>query len=245
LQDATVYLRAAAIFLKDRCRVYGPATLPYSFQIVLLAEAIRRGTKDLTTEDLASKLERWFWLTTYTEYFASMSSTRLRKALEHLREVAEGKADVDPPDLVRTVHAIERFDFRAARSRAMALRMAELEPKTADGEVQGPFRLLAEHGRNAMPMLFPSREIEQHDLAERVENRILVGPKGFVQLRRLLRDEAEHGDPEIFRSHAIEPEAARELARGDRVEFLRLRRQRLIEIERSFVENLGLKYVIE
>jgi hypothetical protein len=246
LGEAARYLMTAARFLRERCKVYGPGTLPYSFQVVLLAEAIRVGTEGLTKElssEQLDRLQRWFWMTTYTEYFASMSATRLRKALEHLRRVVMEGLKPEPPDLPTKVDAARRFDFRAARSRAIALRMADLDPRGLDGPVEDPYQLLAEHGRNATPMIFLSRAVGNRPLAEGAENRIVAHPRDAAELRRELREGASSLDPVILRSHAIDEDAAEALSAGDVVGFLRIRRQRLLEIEKDFVEPLGLEYV--
>lgn len=86
LDDAAQPLKAMVEFLSRRCNILGPATLPYRYQAILLAEAIRTAGLDspLTTKQ-ENDLEYWFWLTTYGEYFAGINYSRLRKALVHLR----------------------------------------------------------------------------------------------------------------------------------------------------------------
>ncbi len=52
-----------------------------------------------------------------------------------------------------------------------------------------------------------------------------------------------HDDPPVkVRSHGIEEDASRALHTRNLRDFLTLRRERLIEIERQFVKNLGLDY---
>ncbi len=181
LDDAAQPLKAIASFLARRCKVYGPAVLPYRYQAVLLAEAIRiAGPEAQIPEQTEKALVRWFWLTTYGEYFAGINYSRLRKALEHLRGVVEHGNSPEPPDLAKEVRPWSRFDFRSPRSRAILLRMAELDPLGPGGESQEPFRLLAEHGRNAAPMLVMSREVGDRKVAEGPENRIIADPKDHI-----------------------------------------------------------------
>lgn len=248
LTEVTRYLKATARFLRDCCHVHGPETLPYSFQIVLLADAIRLGTCQLDrplSPKLEKDLSRWFWLTTYAEHFTGTSSTRLRKTLDHLHCVVLKGEDSRPADLSTKVGPVKRFDPRAARSRAFALRLAELGPRNADGRANDAFQLLASEGRDAVPTLIPSREIESIASAKGPENRIIAHPKEIAQLRRLLRERTRDCDPEILRSHAIEPDAAEALARGDVPAFFAHRHRRLVDLERAFVEPLGLEYVDE
>jgi hypothetical protein len=100
--------------------------------------------------------------------------------------------------------------------------------------------VLAEHGGDAVPMLLPSREVPAR-AAEGPENRILAHPREASQLRRLLRD-PQSCEPAVLRSHAIDEHAARALAEGNLAQFLAFRREQLFQLERSFVEGLGLKY---
>lgn len=246
LREATDAIKAAAGFLKEWCRVHSPSVLPYSFQIVLLADAIQRGTEGLKRglkPGAHEALARWFWLTTYTEYFAGISAVRLAKALEHIREVARMEVDPEPPGMSREVRPFRRFDFRSARSRAMALRMAELQPWNG-GPDRSPHQLLADYGPDAMPMLFPSREISARS-AEGPENRFLAHPGDAARVRRALMEPPglfpSDSEP-ILKSHAVDDQAAEALWKGDLTGFLRLRRRNLVELERVHVENLGLAY---
>lgn len=243
LDRATSLLLAAARFLRESCNVFGPATLPYSFQITLLAEAIRLGTRNLQQEltpDLIEALQRWFWITTYTEYFAGINSTRLSLEFEHLRGVAIRGDDPRPPGLPNNkVRATRRFDFRAARSRALSLRLAELSENPEQS-----FRLLAEHGKDAAPMLVPSRKVKDREVAQEPANRIVVSPAELLSLRKQLLNDPL-GDPQVLERHAIDSEAAKALARQDWKCFVECRRRRLDEIEREFVQDLDLEYVVE
>jgi len=243
LGRATLALLTAAKFLREHCKVYGPATLPYSFQVILLAEAIRLGTDNLQkalSPNLAEALQKWFWVTTYTEYFASINSTRLNSEFEHLKGVATGGKDPMPPGLSPKVRATRRFDFRAARSRALAVRLAELSEKP-----EQTFRLLAEHGRDAAPMLIPSRRVRDREIAQEPANRIVISPTEFPGFRKRLLQDPLSRNPKILERHAIERRAAEALAGEDWKSFVELRRDRLDEIERDFVEGLELEYVIE
>lgn len=243
LSEATDALKAAAVFLRERCRVHGPSVLPYSFQIVLLADAIRRGT-DGFQRDLSpgapEALARWFWLTTYTEYFAGISAVRLAKAVEHVRGVARTGADPEPPGMSREVRPLRRFDFRSARSRAIALRMAELQ--LWEGALdKSPHQLLAQYGPDAMPMLLPSRMIPARS-AEGPENRFLAHPAEATSVRRALMDPPGLFPPDMrfLESHAVDAQAIEALRRGNLPEFLRVRRRNLMGLEQTHVEALGL-----
>lgn len=248
LDKARDALVLAAEFLARACGIYGPQTLPYSYQVVLLADVLWRHREE-QAEELDDQLATWLWATTYGEYFASMSSTRLRNALEHLRAVADGNEAPLPRDLPDEILPPRRFDFRAARSRVIALTMADLEPVSPTGKAYKSshyaHQLLARHGRHAIPKILP-RNMVGGKRAESFENRIIAPPrKADALLHALHKPNLFDFDAQALRSHGITKDAAKAL-RGKKYDrFLDLRRAFLIDQERAFVESLGLRYVDE
>lgn len=226
--------------------IHGPGVLPYSYQMVLLADALGWAPHPPPSE-VVERLKRWLWSTTYAETFAGINSTQLRQALEHLREVvAHSETPVlgeDQPTIV----PITRFDFRSARSRAMAILMAaELQPRKADGSKLDALQLLAERGNEMVSFLFTgsggSPDSEQR---RSPENRILCLPTEANKIRQMLTMDLETCDPDIRRSHGIHDEVVAAWRHGGPAQMLRARRVRLVALERAKVESLGLSYASE
>jgi len=241
LDRAQRALITAARFLRRRCDIHGPQTLPYSFQIVLLAAVLDPFADDPDDDTHDDVLCQWLWATTYAEYFAGISSTGLRRAREHLTNIIDSEFEA-PPDLNRRVFAPGRFDFRSARTRAMALTMAELYPADARGNQRDRFSLLDAKGANAVGQLFTRDELggDPH-LTESVENRILGAPRELNQIRSKIRD--LEFDREQLASHGIDREGSAALRKHDYRAALRHRRAVLVTREREFVENeLGFEY---
>lgn len=241
LTETTESLIAAARFLR-LCGVEGPAVLPYSYQVVLLADAIAR-VEELD-EQAEQALRRWFWASTYAELFAGMSSTQLRETLVHVRAVAAGSAD--PLQIMgdATIGPIIRFDFRAARSRALLLRMAaDLRPQTSTGEPLDALSLLAREGVKATPMLYSTRELGDVELSSRPENRVICDPRDIRSLRAQLTVPIASMPDAFFESHGFDEVTRAAVRGGNSKEVLRLRRLRLVALERSHVESLGLTYL--
>lgn len=241
--EAARNLKRAADLLR-RCGIRGPAVLPYSYQIVLLADALGR-VRDHRDQAVIDRLTRWLWATTYGELFAGMNSTRLRLALDHVRAVARGEADPIPDDLDRVVVPITRFDFRSARSRALAVAMAvDWEPVRRDGKKAWPLKLLAEEGNDALPKLVVSVPKGSH-----VDPRCLAGPENrFISrpaeanlLRRDLLEPARFREV-IGRSHGLTPFVVTASRKGGVDALLHARRLVLLETERKRVEAIGLRY---
>lgn len=237
-------LMKAAGFFNTHCHVHGPKTLPYSLQLVLLADALYLRDHSLEEDlppGLADRLVRWFWLTTYTEAFGSSSSGYLRRTKEHLEEVVlQGGEPLSHDLFSREVRGLRRFDFRAARSKALALRLA-----ARCEEEQKAYEVLAEEGGSATPMLIRRSTLKVRSLAEEPANRIVADPREFPDLRRKLQNEPHTVPPTTLEAHAISKEALAALERQDWARFIEERRKTLDEIERDFVTELGLEYVVE
>ncbi|MEM9460472.1 MAG: DUF262 domain-containing protein [Myxococcota bacterium] len=244
LDDTVRSLIVATDFLREHCGIEGPAVLPYSYQVVLLADAIARAGE--LEAEAEVRLRRWLWATTYAELFAGMSASRLAETLRHVREVAAGAAD--PLALVgdQPIAPISRFDFRAARSRALMLRIADrCRPQDPDGKPIDALALLAHEGVRATPMLYSTRELGGVALSSRPENRIICTAADVGRVRQLLDGEPNlffKGSPEFFESHGLDEGAAEAARAGDRREVLRRRRARFVAIEREHVEQIGLSY---
>jgi hypothetical protein len=248
LEEAANSLKAAARFLRDECKIYGPAILPYSFQIVLLADAIWRATDCLQTElspETATLVRKWFWLTTYTEHFAGISAVRLAQTLTHLRELTTTEGGVpEPPGASRKVTPIpRRFDFRSARSRAIALRMADMQANISNYAGQNSYELLSVYGRSAIPMLILRGAKAPDKTLEGPENRVLVHPLLAPSLRGELLGIAHFKtDAKLLASYAVSEAAAEALKMEDNEAFLAHRRTTLIDLEEEFVKDIGLQY---
>lgn len=228
----------AASFLRERCVIPTPDFVPYSYQAVLIAAALEH-TPTLTNVQ-SDALYRWLWRTTYTALFLGARSQNINDALEKVRRiVAMGDADVVPSDdLVETLPS--RFDFRAARSKALAARLAELEPRTFDGKVVDVRKLFEASGAAAIGQLLePRRAVENTG----PENRFIYPPNIWPvdKVFALVDDSISQ---EVFRSQAI-PESAVPLWRSHKfADFFVQRRECILELEGEFVTGLGLRYSI-
>lgn len=65
--------------------VRGPAVLPYNYQLVLLADALRDTV--ILSDEQRSRLRLWFWATALGEYFRGISKSLFERAQKDLRQV--------------------------------------------------------------------------------------------------------------------------------------------------------------
>ncbi|MBT9558863.1 MAG: DUF262 domain-containing protein [Myxococcales bacterium] len=155
--------------------VLGPKAVPYDPQVILAA-AVAVDRQD--DPDFMTSFEGWFWATTYGEFFAVSNSAVMsagRRALE------TGSREPLERYLPNAIGPIDRFDFRAARSKALALLLARAWDR--DNELGGSASALANEGSEAVVTLRPR--------LPRVPENLMVVPRNVVpEVRAALTGES-------------------------------------------------------
>jgi hypothetical protein len=156
-------------------------------QLVFLAEFFRRCPEP--SEATAERLERWFWVTSFTGWFGGVNSTQAKLALDEIRELADGSSlDFELVDLDEPARPFpSRFDARSARVHAYLLYLSSLKPRfPEDGRVRelDPEALHAELGPRALSHVVSSG---LDDLQSSPANRMYVDRHYRGQAIRALR----------------------------------------------------------
>lgn len=221
-------------FLGQECGIRSPRVLPYPSHLIPLIEAVRRHSSWVAGAERAV-LARWFWTLAY-----SPRRSWPEAQLDLLDKMMDGR--IGKPTLVSRSGRLDPlprvFDFRSARCRSLALRMADL---AGDGAADA----LARHGAGAAPhLLYGFMKVPQ-DLFESPANRIVVEPDQAPEERLTLREACQNKPRskeglELLRRHAIPPAAADAFAAGDLGHFYALRLRSLEEMENDFARNTGL-----
>jgi hypothetical protein len=243
-----------AVLLLADFGVRGPRALPYAAQLVAIAELGHRLRGDGLNQNQHAIVNRWFWATTYGEYFTGMSGNRIRKAIYSLCHAVTEESDPIPPELIREVAPIRTFNFRATRSKALTLQMTW---KIAGTELRESTQgALGEQGVDAVHRLFTGRD------AALPENRIVALPEELERVRRQLmffRDlpGLKKADPStaieakraarrrLLPEYLIPPDepVAHDVLSGevpDAVDRILTARRTLIDdLERDFLDSLG------
>lgn len=245
-----------AVRLLSDIGVRGPRALPYAAQLVAIAELARRLNSDGPDQNQYATVNRWFWATTYGEYFTGMPSNRIRDAIDALCQAVTEDRNPIPPDLVREIAPIRTFNFHATRTKALALQMTW---RIADDQLrERTQRALGEQGVDAVHRLFARRG------ATLPENRIVALPEELQRVRQGLMPFRDVVLPDTSRDpsaalevkrrargrllseYLIPPDApvAHDVPGGeiaDAVErILADRRTRIDEVERDFLREIGL-----
>ncbi len=230
----------AVKFLIEKCGIPRLDLLPYAFQLILLTDAFRL-RPDLT-KDQKDKLVSWFWTTTYGEYFAGMSGDRIEKARKDLASgLDEGQWSLTRFDPFEVKELTRKFDFRAVRAKAFALRLSDVSGYALSND-EG-YNLLKEYGRECLLQILP-RTNNKKVIYSNYANRFLVDPKHGMTFRENLLSgslsTAEMG------SMLINSDMVLSLVHGDHEKFLQLRSVEIARVEKNFysrhLEAMGIDW---
>ncbi len=159
----------------------------------MLAESFRIDPKPDRT--VIERLVRWFWWVCYAYFPIGANSTRLRRALDLVRNIARGReVELEPMDQLDSIPA--RFDFRLARCKLLSLLMAaERRNAAANHETANRWgdadELLATKGYEALQNLYSSKQLSP-ELYRSPANRVLVTADHLETLRQHLRIREEN-----------------------------------------------------
>lgn len=241
LDQSVRNIATAAEFLASNCLVAGPGILPYALQIVLIADAFRQyPSTDQTRQQL---LKDWFWMTTYGELFAGISSTRLSTVIERLRESLQKRATLWPgANPFRRRPLASRFDMRSARSRALAIFLAHQRPLNSSGQPLPAAILLAREGTKGLIHLVSRNELppKSRELYSSPANRLLVQPEDAMGIRSLLYVGSPNRD--FLESHLMTHEDLHELRNGRPDVFLKQRATVLDFMEEDAIKDLKQQF---
>jgi hypothetical protein len=233
-------LGRVADFLWRDCGVPSPDLMPYALQIVVLTEAFR--VKPRPDTQLRELLTAWFWMTTYGELFAGMSGDRVQLALTDMHEMLKTKKAVwtwKRPFEERPIS--KSFDFRAARAKAFAFRLAGIQNQV-DGSRTGS-EILADAGRKSVVQIVPwGRLTSAKNWYSSPGNRFLVLPAEAGTLR----DAIVGGDlsNQLRERHLISDDAFKALTDGNFARFIQIRLSDIVDLENRFIRPLVERFAL-
>lgn len=229
--------------LLGACGVHGPAVLPYSHQLLVLAEVLRQHPE---ISPQAAPLQQWFWETSYMEYFAGSTGSRVRQAIQTLQDrLSRPEEPVSSPGRALRIPVLSQFRFTSVRSRIAAIRMADLDPDPIS-RLEALIRL-GQEGVAAVQVLYPDHS------AQDPGNRILLAQPRDIKLLKKRVDAAVDAQLAIFGAVRASDRGSDDdtwfgavlgvpdwrRTRTDPDTLLEKRRERLLENERAFVARFG------
>ena len=230
---ATQGIRLALGMLK-RFGVTSDRLLPYGLQLVLLGEFHRLCPQP--AETTVELLRRWFWVTSFTGWFGGVNTTQAKRALDEIRNLANGRGDAfSVVDLETPAQPFpDRFDARSARVRAFLLYLASLRPRSLAGDAHlDPGALLTQLGTDAVGYVVSSPD--PRELVSSPANRMFVDEHHVGQAVGALAGLDEDTLGRLLPTHGFPIDCIGLLRSGDRAGILRGRLDTLIRGERHFM----------
>ncbi|MBW4610860.1 MAG: DUF262 domain-containing protein [Hassallia sp. WJT32-NPBG1] len=122
--NAYTHIKKAVEFLYKKLFVIDIRLLPYPTQLIFISEYFRLNPEP--TLEQCRALEKWFWVTTYSNYFTLYSLSQQRSAYQVFCEFAKGehldgiyRVDNDLP--FNTAKYPDKLNFTGVRSKALQL----------------------------------------------------------------------------------------------------------------------------
>ncbi|MCI5145033.1 MAG: hypothetical protein D3923_05760, partial [Candidatus Electrothrix sp. AR3] len=233
-------MERAAQFLNS-IGVYNDRLLPYSSQIVILT-AFFLNCKQPSRRQ-SEFLKRWFWVSSYTGWFASASTTRVGHLMNEMRDKVSLESAPSTLENMRMEEPAQSFpktfNMSSARARTWLLVLLGLNPMDNNGKLlPKPWKLVAEHGPNAVGYI--AATVQNKDLGSSPANRILRITKDRSQGWNWLSDLKKNARNEVLESHGIPSKAWEPLLSGDRDAFIKMRQDHLIQLEIDHMKEQGV-----
>lgn len=227
-------------FLREELLILDLKYLPANLQFIFLVQYFN--IKGKPSGDQVSIIKKWFWKTTYSNYFTILNPAKRKKAFNHFLRFARNE-EIDPfyEDEDIKEYFTEKFptniDFGGVRKIALALFMLN-------------YSVYGENILNAKPIdnIKGISEIKLFKEYKTAENMIFM-LKGLYSEQKLYSkvvsslsffDESDLND-----KYFIEGSIRNEFLKGNASHALALRKVFIQREERKFVENiLGIRYTI-
>lgn len=230
------YILRAVQFLHDNLKVIEYKLLPYPMQLIFIMEFFRQIQNP--TENQLNDLKRWFWKTTYSNYYTINSLTNQRKAYEHFLKYLRGE---ETDILYSENHAVReqtlgfptavRMD--AVRNKALVLFCLNHlygEKKPEDDTYQIT-RIIRESPYSpANTIVFSSRQPDK-DVKEILENLQKDGIERTKEMNDLLS------------KLLLSETAIAYIGQNKDEEFLVQREKDIMDAEEWFVQQIGMSYI--
>jgi hypothetical protein len=243
IELAGAALVRSAKFLKSSCGIPTPFWVPYIYQAVFLAYALRTLPSDEIPGPLASRLERWFWATAYTDYLRIGSRYKTQMSTLHaLDAIVEGQMEQwDGSNGLKVDVLPKTLNLRTARAKIFCVRLAQLNP----GQLGVPEKafvgttLLAEHGTDALNYILGPKE-SRADGWSAPENRIVYDPSLWKLHQISFRLWPAIANEDALHTHLMDGRCIELLNDRKYAEFLEERRSLMLTWESQFLRSLDL-----
>jgi uncharacterized protein with ParB-like and HNH nuclease domain len=229
--DAYEHIKKAVDFLYRRLFVIDIRLLPYPSQMIFISEYFRLN-QEPTSEQLKS-LEKWFWITTYSNYFTIYSLSQQRSAYQRFLEFINSQH----PDGIYKVN--NDIQFSAATYPAK-INFTGVRPKALQ-----LFYLKSIIGDNHIQEREGIKEFFIYSKKDRKPSNVILRLSSDFESKpnkKSISAFIEDSEYEILEKHFITEEMV-DLYKQNRTDDFLFKRDEYIKLrERKFVEDLKITY---
>lgn len=230
-ENAFQNIQHAVAFLHDQLFIVDVKLLPYPTQLIFISEFFRMNEE--YSMDQMEALKRWFWITTYSNYFTIYSLSQQRIAYQKFVEFAHGQhptgiLEYSDDDEFMTAKFPEKLNFTSVRSKALQL-----------------FLLHYSYDEMVVPQYETVKETFIFNKKDKTPSNILL------RLGSDHEDFIHNGSIESFLNNSstntlkrffITPEMVELFNMRKEEEFLAMREQLIISEEARFVQRFNITY---
>ena len=246
-------IKKAVKFLFEDLLVLNSKLIPYNAQLIFLTVFFNSFEDENLSENTILILKRWFWVTTYSNYFTIYSLSNQRKAFERF---IESFVDLDNDDPIFYDNENIRFstlDFPikismgSVRAKSLALFMINYSRGFEEISVKKINSQEIDNFEFGYLFSKPQRDNPSENFIPIIEERI-VKKDGIIQFRLLTKVKRPQNYSSLLDKERKNLFISSEMVKiydgsdGSVKLILDLRREEIVKAEKIFVDSLGIFY---
>jgi uncharacterized protein with ParB-like and HNH nuclease domain len=228
-----IHIQKAIEFLYNRIFILNILLLPYPSQLIFISEYFRLNPNP--NEADLKKLENWFWITTYSNYFTIYALSQQRSAYKFFCKFARGQHEdgIFKPPLVQfaTPNYPNKLNFVGVKPKALQLFYLKsiVPPEIQLSEGIKEFFIDPASKKDKSPANILLRLASEFEVDKSKKT-----PDSFIK----------NSNIETLERHFITKEMLDLYKQGKIEDFLQKREDYMKEKEKAFVEQWDIKYIV-
>lgn len=228
MKELSDNITKAVEFLYLECGVIDSKLIPYSYHFIMLTDFFR--IVPTPTKDQINELKKWFFYTTYTNYFTNTSLSRIRDDISRFRDFAKGERiqPIDNYDTISLSSIPEKYSLHTVR----VCGLIAISILTAN-ECKDYSSILE-------TITVPVEGLENRNCSNTI---ICCSKADALELSKLFKGKIEWDDK--FNRFCLSTDIMKAYSNKQFSIFIEERNKKLLEMEKSFLTSMGFKLVSE
>ncbi|MDS7956385.1 MULTISPECIES: DUF262 domain-containing protein [Acinetobacter] len=166
IQDSVNYLKQAILFFKEEILVPSINFLPYSFQLIILANTFYNSKVNYEDLNIEQKniITNWFWFTSYTEVFSGASDNEVKKVIDSFNKSFKNNEKYKHFKKIASYDFDKNFsyNFRSVKTKRSILYFLKLfSEKKSFEETKRIVSILQKNGSASFSNIIESIELDE------------------------------------------------------------------------------------